>query len=168
MAKRAPQTYSFNGFTLDPARACLLREGREVKLRPKSFEALKYLVENPGRVITKDELLQVLWPDSFVTDDSLVQCLRDVRRALGDEQQRYVKTVPRRGYIFDAEVHRASAVYAEQIESVRVVIDEETVAPGQSGEGYAVCPGAARRASRLLRARVWWLWWQSRWGFTVS
>src|SRR5215470_17720729 len=98
------ETRSFGDFTLDLRRARLLRASDEVKLRPKPFEVLKYLVENPGRVVTKAELLQAVWPDSFVTDDSLVQCLRDVRRALGDDEQRFIKTVPRRGYIFDAEI----------------------------------------------------------------
>jgi len=103
----AHQTYSFDGFTVDLARSCLLRDGEEVKLRPKSFEALKYLVEHTGRLISKEELIGVLWPDSLVTPGSLVQCLRDVRLALGDEEQEYIKTVPRRGYIFNAEVRAA-------------------------------------------------------------
>ncbi len=98
------QTYSFDGFTLDLTRGCLLRGSDEVKLRPKSFEALKYLVENSGRLVGKEELMQALWPDSIVTDGSLVQCLRDVRLAIGDDEQRSIKTVPRRGYIFVAEV----------------------------------------------------------------
>jgi Tol biopolymer transport system component/DNA-binding winged helix-turn-helix (wHTH) protein len=96
--------FAFDEFIVDTARACLLRHGEEVRLRPKSYEAFKYLIENRGRLVTKDELIRVLWPDSFVTDDSLVKCLRDVRLALGDEERRYIKTVPRRGYIFDAEV----------------------------------------------------------------
>src|SRR5262245_18086790 len=94
------QIYSFDCFTLDLTRGCLLRDGQEVKLRPKSFDALKFLVENRGRLIGNEELLLRLWPESFVTDGSQTQCLRDVRMALGDDEQRYVKTVPRRGYIF--------------------------------------------------------------------
>lgn len=95
----------FGGRTLDLRRGCLLRHsGEEVQLRPKSFEVLKYLVENSGRLIAKEELLGSIWPDTAVTDDSLVQCLMEVRRALGDDGQRFVKTVPRRGYIFQAEV----------------------------------------------------------------
>ena len=56
-----------------------------MKLRPKVFEALTYLVQNPNRLVAKDELMKALWPDSFVTDDSLVQCFVELRRALGDE-----------------------------------------------------------------------------------
>jgi DNA-binding winged helix-turn-helix (wHTH) protein len=66
--------YEFGDFTLDVARGCVLKAGEEIKLRPKVYEALKYLVEHPGRLIGKQELMQAVWPDAFVTDDSLVQC----------------------------------------------------------------------------------------------
>src|SRR5438128_1341725 len=104
MKSSSGQSYSFDGFTLDLPRGCLLRGEQEVKLRPKSFEVLAYLAANSGRLVTKSELMAAIWPDSFVTDDSLVQCLIDVRRALGDDAQQLIKTVPRRGYIFNVEV----------------------------------------------------------------
>jgi DNA-binding winged helix-turn-helix (wHTH) protein/tetratricopeptide (TPR) repeat protein len=107
VAKSRP-TYSFQGFTLDLERGGLWRGPEEVKLRPRVFEALKYLVLNNNRLVSKDELIKALWPDTFVTDDSLVQCLVELRRALGDEGQSCVKTVPRRGYIFTASVGDAS------------------------------------------------------------
>src|SRR5438094_203243 len=75
MQRLSHQTRCFDGFTLDLTRGCLLRGAQEIKLRPKPFEALKYLLENPGRLINKAELMHVLWPDTAVTDDSLVQCL---------------------------------------------------------------------------------------------
>ncbi|MGB7069304.1 MAG: winged helix-turn-helix domain-containing protein [Pyrinomonadaceae bacterium] len=99
-------TLSFDDFTLDLTRGCLLRGAVEVRLRPKSFEVLKYLAESGGRLVSKDELIEAVWVDTAVTDDSLVQCLIDVRRALGDASHRYIKTVTRRGYIFEAEVVR--------------------------------------------------------------
>lgn len=102
------QNYKFGEFTLDGARGCLLRDGEEIKLRPKVFEALKYLVANAGRLIAKKELIQAVWPDTFVTDDSLVQCTVELRRALDDQAQQLLKTVPRRGYVFTAVVTRES------------------------------------------------------------
>jgi TolB-like protein/DNA-binding winged helix-turn-helix (wHTH) protein/Tfp pilus assembly protein PilF len=107
-----------------------MRKDREVKLRPKSFEALKYLVQNGGRLVSKDELMRALWPDSFVTENSLVKCLKDVRLALEDESQRYIKTVPRRGYIFIGQVSENSFAtgappYKDQVEGIRVVIEED-------------------------------------------
>jgi predicted ATPase/DNA-binding winged helix-turn-helix (wHTH) protein len=97
-------TYEFAEFTLDLARGCLFRAGEEIKLRPKVYDALKYLVEHPGQLISKQELMQAVWPDSFVTDDSLVQCTLELRRALDDRRQQLLKTVPRRGYVFTAGV----------------------------------------------------------------
>ncbi|MCU1332606.1 MAG: tetratricopeptide repeat protein [Candidatus Angelobacter sp.] len=82
----------------------MLKAGEEIKLRPKVYETLKYLVEHPGRLIGKQELMQAVWPDAFVTDDSLVQCTLELRRALDDRSQQLLKTVPRRGYLFTAQV----------------------------------------------------------------
>ncbi len=84
----SPPTYQFGEFTLDVARGCVLKAGEEIKLRPKVYEALKYLVEHPGRLIGKQELIQAVWPDAFVTDDSLVQCTVELRRALDDRARR--------------------------------------------------------------------------------
>lgn len=96
--------YCFTDFTLDVERGALLKAGREVKLRPKVYDALRFLVENRGRLVPKEELIQSLWPDAFVTDDSLVQCMVELRRALDDQSQEILKTVPRRGYTFAAAV----------------------------------------------------------------
>ena len=100
----SPPNYQFGEFILDVTRGCLVKAGEEVKLRPKVYETLKYLVEHPGRLIGKQELMQAVWPDTFVTDDSLVQCTLELRRALDDRSQHLLKTVPRRGYVFTAEV----------------------------------------------------------------
>ena len=101
-------SYQFGGFTLDLAKGCVFKGIQEVKLRPKVYEALKYLVEHPGRLVGKQELMQAVWPDSFVTDDSLVQCALELRRALDDREQQLLKTVPRRGYLFAAKVTQLS------------------------------------------------------------
>jgi DNA-binding winged helix-turn-helix (wHTH) protein len=129
MQKISQQIYHFEDFTLDRTRGRLLRGGAEVKVRPKSFQVLSYLVEHNNRLISKEELISAVWPDTAVTDDSLVQCLRDVRLALSDESQTLIKTVPRRGYIFDKEVHEdgassAQTIYTEEVEGVRVVLEE--------------------------------------------
>src|SRR5436190_3866048 len=130
MQKLSHQTYSFDEFTLDLTRGCLLHGRDDIKLRPKSFEVLVYLVENNGRLISKDELIHAVWIDTAVTDDSLVQCLKDIRHALRDEAQQIIKTVPRRGYIFDKEVTDNGAIapvttYSEETAGVQVIIEEE-------------------------------------------
>ena len=102
--KTNPLNYQFGEFTLDVVRGCVLKAGEQIKLRPKLYETLKYLVEHPGRLISKQELMHAVWPDAFVTADSLVQCTLELRRALDDRSQQLLKTVPRRGYLFTAEV----------------------------------------------------------------
>ncbi len=93
----------FDVYTLDLQRCSLRRGDDPVELRPKSFDVLRYLVEHSGRVIGKDELIKAVWPGLAVTDDALVQCVRDVRHALCDEAHRIIQTVPRRGYLFSLE-----------------------------------------------------------------
>ena len=104
-----PFTYRFGEFTLDPLRGSVHKAGEEIKLRPKVYETLLYLVKHAGQLIGKQELMQVIWPDSAVTDDSLVQCALELRRALDDHEQRLFKTVPRRGYVFTAQVTSCAA-----------------------------------------------------------
>src|SRR3982751_3578319 len=109
--------YHFEGFTLDPAR-CLLRSAdREVELRPKSFEVLRYLVENAHRLIQKEELIKAIWPHVIVTDDSLTQCVSEARQAIRDGSQTIIKTVPRRGYRFTASVSRLASGGAQTTSS---------------------------------------------------
>ena len=84
--KSAPNGLAFGRFVLDLARGALLRDGTEVRLRAKSLDVLAYLVRHAGRLIAKQELIEAVWPDVAVTDDSLVQCLVEIRRALGDDQ----------------------------------------------------------------------------------
>src|SRR5262249_36903828 len=78
----------------------------DVDLRPKCFEVLCHLVENANRLVTKEELIETFWPNVMVTDESLVQCISEVRLAIGDREQVIIKTVPRRGYRFAATVSR--------------------------------------------------------------
>jgi len=98
----------FAGFTLDLRRGCVRAGDREMELRPKSFAVLKYLVENAGRLVAKDELINAIWPSVRVADESLTHCVSDVRRALSDSDRRLIRTVARRGYLFAASVTRVS------------------------------------------------------------
>jgi adenylate cyclase len=95
--------FHFAGFTLDPDKGLLSRGQAIIELRPKSYALLCYLVGNAGRVLSKDELLDAIWDDVTVTEDSLTQCIRDIRLALGDDGLDLVKTLPRRGYLFEGK-----------------------------------------------------------------
>ena len=96
----------FSALTLDLERLCLLGPAGQIKLRPKSFDVLRYLAERAGQTVTKDELIAVIWPDVTVTEVSLTRCVSDIRLAIGDQAQRIIKTVPKRGYLLDAPVSR--------------------------------------------------------------
>lgn len=98
-----PQFLDFEGFSLDLQQCVLRREGDAIALRPKAFNVLLHLVVNAGRSVSKQELLDALWPGLAVTDDALVQCVSDVRQALSDGEHRIIRTLPRRGYLFAAE-----------------------------------------------------------------
>lgn len=94
------QVIHFDGFRLDLGAHRLSRGGDEIALRPKSFDFLSYLARNPGRLVSKDELFANVWEGVTVTDDSLVQCVREIRMALDDDERVLIKTVPKRGYVF--------------------------------------------------------------------
>lgn len=97
-------TLRSSAFAIDGRRQCLIGPSGELKLRPKSFAVLRYLAQNPGRAVGKDELLDAVWTGLTVTEDSLTQCVSEIRRALGTEHRSIVKTVAKRGYLFDAEI----------------------------------------------------------------
>jgi TolB-like protein/DNA-binding winged helix-turn-helix (wHTH) protein/Tfp pilus assembly protein PilF len=98
------RTFEFAGYTLDLERSSLRVAGREIELRPKSFEVLRYLVENADRLVTREEAIRAIWPNAVVTDESLTHCVSELRHALDDGQQAIIKTVPRRGYRFAVPV----------------------------------------------------------------
>ena len=99
--------YRFGSFVLDCAREVLrTADGTPVALRPKSFALLLLLVENAGRVVSRNMIMEALWPDLFVTDDNITQCVLDIRRALGSKSHHVLKTVTRRGYVFEQDIVR--------------------------------------------------------------
>jgi DNA-binding winged helix-turn-helix (wHTH) protein/tetratricopeptide (TPR) repeat protein len=115
MSLSTKELYSFDAFELDPARRVLLHNEEPVTLTPKAFEVLSYLVFNPERVVTKEELLKAIWPDSFVEEGNLPQYISALRKALG-EKSCLIVTVPGRGYQFGAQV-TATQVPVAPIES---------------------------------------------------
>lgn len=104
MANGTAAGYRFGDFVLNVERGCLQRDGQDLALRPKAFDILRFLVERAGKLASKDELVDLAWPNVTVSDDSLAQCVKDIRRLLQDDEQRFIRTVPRRGYMFVAEV----------------------------------------------------------------
>jgi len=100
------EIYRFDRFVLDPVERILLCDGTPVSLTPKAFDTLVCLVRNQGRMVTKDELLRQIWPDTFVEEINLAVNISTIRKALGESPQecRFIATVPGHGYRFVAEV----------------------------------------------------------------
>ena len=101
----------FGEFSLDQRNACLWHGTEALKLKPKAFDVLCYLVEHSGQLVSKDDLWRAIWPDVAVTDGVLAVCLTEIRQVLGDDAKapRFIETVHRRGYRFIGEVVRSSS-----------------------------------------------------------
>lgn len=99
MEIRLGQSLAINGVTADFGNETLRdREGNPVDLRPQAFAVLRYLAQNADRLVTKDELIEAVWLGIAVTEDSLFQCIHEIRRALHDEARTILQTAPKRGY----------------------------------------------------------------------
>ena len=104
----------FSGFELDSERAELRRpDGGTIKLRPKTLEILRLLAANAGRVLSKQQLMEAVWPNVHVGEDSLFQCIREIRTALGDDKRQVVRVISGRGYLFQAEYEVTEAGVTE-------------------------------------------------------
>jgi len=101
------EIYRFGRFWISPSRHALYRDEDEIPLAPKSFEVLLYLVRNPGRLVTKEELLKAVWADSFIEEANLAQQVFRLRKAFDSEPgfANLIRTIPGRGYQFTADVH---------------------------------------------------------------
>ncbi len=108
----APVSYRFDGFRLDPADRRLTRDGAPVELNARYLDALSLLVREHGKLVSKDRFLDEVWRGVPVTDEALTQCIRTIRRQLGDDaaRPRFIETVPKHGYRFIAPVVSAGAV----------------------------------------------------------
>lgn len=100
-ARRETPCIAFAGFVLDTDRGVLSGDGKEVTLRPKSLAVLCVLLDHAGRLVTKEQLLEAVWPGAVVSDDTVTQSIGDIRRALGGEGASLLQTLPRRGYLMD-------------------------------------------------------------------
>ncbi len=148
----------FEGFTLDVSKRALFRGHERVRLTSKPLETLIFLVENRGRVAEKPEILDAVWKDTFVTDDVLVQAVKEIRRVLEDnkEEPRFIQTVPRQGYRFIGDVSvELPFVKSEISERVPLI-----VVPKQGPERSKMLPlsFAALIGVGLIAIIVWFVW----------
>lgn len=132
MLEPGRKTYSFDGFEIDAQRRLLLREGKVVPLTSKAFDLLVALADSAGRELTKEELMERLWPDQIVEDANLTVTMSQLRKALGEKanEHRFIVTVPGRGYRFVAEISDPGLKPEYIIESrtaSEIVIEDEII-----------------------------------------
>ena len=128
--------FRFASFELDERRAELRGpDGEAIRLRPKTFEMLRLFAANAGHVLSKQELMEAVWPNVHVSEDGLFQCIREIRAALGDDQRQTIKLVSGRGYLFAVEVSVEPAGPAASAEAAPPGPDPGThVEPPADGE----------------------------------
>jgi TolB-like protein/Tfp pilus assembly protein PilF len=107
-------SYLFDDVRVDLQTCRVFKSGRDVRLEPKAMNVLVYFIEHRGRIIEKDELLDAVWKETFVTQNAMTRVVAQLRKALGDDprQARYIKTVQTRGYLFVADVETGEAIRA--------------------------------------------------------
>lgn len=154
MTEREKEIYEFGPFRLDAAEHVLLREGRPVPLVPKALTTLITLVEQRGRLVKKEELMQRIWPDTVVEENNLNKYISALRKALGEanDGQRYIETVPTRGYRFIAEVRRLPAVEELVVEKhtlTRIVAESEEQATDEIGQSPRVASRLQLKSHRV-------------------
>jgi TolB-like protein/DNA-binding winged helix-turn-helix (wHTH) protein/Flp pilus assembly protein TadD len=119
---------SFKAFRLDTANHLLWRDGDRVPITPKGFDVLAYLVERVGRVVTQDEIIEALWPETYVNPEVLRKNIQEIRKALGDRSDRpeFVETLPKRGYRFVAPVTDQSGVEPPELATSLPIEEQAT------------------------------------------
>jgi TolB-like protein/DNA-binding winged helix-turn-helix (wHTH) protein/Tfp pilus assembly protein PilF len=165
MGKEPKGYYEFGQFRMDTARKVLLRDREPVNLTSKAFETLQVLIERSDRVVSKDELMQALWPDSFVEESNLTQHISVLRKALGETPQdhKYILTFPGRGYRFTESVRFVSQDLADRDETAPSLPPEDTATRKASSPGWSGFPkkwawvGLAVVSLLASMAAGWWL-----------
>src|SRR5262245_36572092 len=156
-SQQAKHFYEFGPFRLDDSERLLMRGAEVVQLMPKAFDLLLALLENPGRLQEKEELLRRVWPDTFVEEANLSYNISFIRKALadGEDGQRYIETVPKRGYRFVAEVREVGPNSNSSIESPIGPIDQ-ICSPETATEGQEASQARASMDKRNRRPLLLW------------
>jgi DNA-binding winged helix-turn-helix (wHTH) protein len=150
VSKAKQRVWEFGPFRLNEAERLLLRAGEPVGLTPKVFDTLVALLEQSGHLVEKDELMERLWPGTFVEEGALTRNISDLRKTLGEE--RYVETVPKRGYRFVALVREvtdeSATLFVEKTTEAQLIIEEEETTPAPAVLAHQT------RAKHRLKTRL--------------
>src|SRR5271155_3694263 len=175
--------YRFGQFVLDPDKRALCRADSPVSLTPRAFDVLLFLVQNPNRLVTKEELLQAVWGDTFVEEGNLTQYISHLRKALGDnsEDTRLIVTIARKGYQFAAHVTVDATADIAKDATLQVVAPETSKTDARLVE-FPTREKVTKSPSPPLRLRKWftaaallsviagalWMYWSSSHRVTLS
>src|SRR6202162_5210738 len=154
--------YTFGPFHFERDARILLRDGKIISLTPKVAELLLVLVEKSGQVVTKDELIQAVWPDTFVEETNLTSNISIVRKQLGvhPDGGEYIQTIPKRGYRFVAAVTQVATQIEDRhsipssdqgVALVAVPAREEELSPASQEPGPGHVPAAEAAATGSAR-----------------
>ena len=154
MARDLAMVLRFAGFELDRQRAELRGpDGASIKVRPKTLAVIEELATNAGRVLSKQDLMQAIWPNIHVGEDSLFQCIKEARTILGDDQRQLIKLVSRRGYLFTAEVSiDAAPAPAQTLLTVTDPLTNPLAATNPTPEGVPPKTHGVRRPVAFILA----------------
>lgn len=154
------ELFTFGGYALDVTAGQLRRGAEPIALRPKCFDLLHFLAARHGELISKERLLEALWPDVVVADATLSRTITELRETLGDDPQspKFIETVPRRGYRFIAALDRPPGIEAQSAPFILIgssrqfplVVGEHTI--GRAGDAAVpvLTPLASRHHARLV------------------
>src|SRR5438270_265169 len=158
MAIETRVLYEFAGFRLDPGQHLLVHDGKAINLTPKAFELLLVLIQSNGHLLSKEELMNRIWPNSFVEEANLTVNISALRKTLGDrpDGQAYIETVPKRGYRFVAQVTELLEEGQTARPNVRIVLrpDDERRALKQRVQTEPSSAATEPRLSRKLIVAV--------------
>ena len=164
--------YRFSDFALDPARRTLIRADSPVPLTPRAFDVLLYLAQNPNRLVTKEELLQNVWGDTFVEEGNLTQYISHLRKALGDnaEDSRLIVTIARRGYQFAADVSVVTepANIAQPAALTGAATETSNLGAESPQARFRLLPRLAAAVLLALVAAAIWSYWSYRHRIVLS
>ena len=147
--------YRFGSFTFQPRTGCLTQAHKHIALTPKAADLLGVLLENSGELVTKQELMEQVWPNTFVQENSLTFHIRLIRRALAQEGEgrEYIETFPKRGYRFTASVLTENAEQTRKAGDQRSFVDlSEASVDQRSLEPVAVARTRTRSSAVLILA----------------
>jgi DNA-binding winged helix-turn-helix (wHTH) protein len=146
----------FQSFRLDLVNECLWQDARAISLRPKAFRVLKLLVEHPGQLVTKQQVLDAVWPETFVGDAVLKDIVRQLREALNDcaTAPCYIQTAHRRGYRFIAKISASCAKQAIQEPAASAWEDEAKASPVSAAWSFSRWSGFLGAAGAVLLMNI--------------